>query len=220
MAGLIRNKYKAFVTAFFWILCLIVHRDRMDSDLSWWPIGRVDLILRSAPIIFCKIHLNVDMIWRKILFEILLFSEFHCNPADMAVKCCCILLQKGFELSMTDGLGDHFHFFGCFTLVHNFNLFPNVICEILLFYIANNWRDFLITVFDKCFWVCWHACVFSKHFQLQRVILMLGAQTGSSISKVCKYKVFRSHSSKRCEWTRHVSMLRYKLLIKIAQIVV
>ena len=164
--------------------------------------------------------MNVDMIWGKILFEVLLFSELRCNTANMAAKCRCILLQKGFELSMTDGLGDHFNFFGCFTLAYNFYLFPNVIREILLFYVVNNWRDFLITVFDKCFWVCWNACVFSKHFQLQGVILMLCAQTGSSICKVCKYKVFRPHSSKRCEWKRHVSLLRYKILMKISQIVV
>ena len=182
----------------------------MDSELSWWPIGRLDLNLQSAPI---------NMIWRMILFEVLLFSEFRCSHANMAAKCRCILLQKGFELSMTDGLGDHFHFLGCFTLVHNFKLFPNVIREILLFYIVNNWRDFLITVYDKCFWVCWNTCVFSKHFQLQSVILVLCAQT-CSICKVCKYKVFWPHSSKRCEWTRHVCMLRYGLLMKIAQIVV
>ena len=122
--------------------------------------------------------MNVDMIWGKILFEVLLFSELRCNTANMAAKCRCILLQKGFELSMTDGLGDHFQFFGCFTPVHNFKLFPNVIREILLFYIDNNWRDFLITVFEKCFWVCWNACVFSKYLQLQSVILGLCAQTG------------------------------------------
>ena len=199
MAGLIRNKHKAFVTAFFWILRFIVHHDRMDSDLSWWPIGRLDLILRSAPIIFGKIHVNVDMIWWKILFEVLLLPELCCNPANMTAKCCCILLQKGFELSMTDDLGDHFYFFGCFTLLHNFNLFPNVIQEILQFYIVNNWQDFLITVYDKCFWVCWNACVFPKHFQLQSVILTLCVQAGSSICKVCKEKLFWPHSSKRCE---------------------
>ena len=186
MTGRIRNKHKAFVTAFFWILRFIVHHDRMNSDLSWWPIGRLDLILQSAPIIFSKIHMNVDMVWRRILFEVPLFSKLHCNPPNMAAKCRCILLQKGFELSMTDGLSDHFHFFfWCFTLVHKFNLFRNVIREILLFYIVNNWRDFLITAFDKCFWVCWNACVFSKHFQLQSVIFVLCAQTGSPICKVC-----------------------------------
>ena len=82
----------------------------MDSNLSWWPIGRLDLILRSAPTIFSKIHLNVDMIWRKILFEVLLFSKLCCNPVNMAAKSRCIILPKGFELSMTDGLSDHFHF--------------------------------------------------------------------------------------------------------------
>ena len=163
MAGLLWNEHKAFVTAFFWILRFIVHHDKMDSDLSWWPIGRLDLILRSAPIIFGKIHVNVDMIWRKILFEVLLLSELRRNPAYMAAKCRCIFLQKGFGLCMTDRLSYHFHFFGCFTLVHNFNPFPNVMRETLLFYIVNNWRAFLITVFDKCFSVCWNACVFSKH---------------------------------------------------------
>ena len=184
----------------------------MDSELSWWPIGRLDLNLQSAPI---------NMIWRMILFEVLLFSEFRCSHANMAAKCRCILLQKGFELSMTDGLGDHFHFLGCFTLVHNFKLFPNVIREILLFYIVNNWRDFLIiTACNKCFRVCWNAGVFSKQFQLQSVILMLRAETGSSICKICKYKVFQSHLSKRCEWTRHVIMLRFELLMKITPIIV
>ena len=118
-----------------------------------------------------------------------------------------------------DGLGDHFHFFGGFTLVHNFNLFSNVIREILLFYIDHNWRNFLIAVFDKYFWVCWNPCVFSKYFQLQSIIFMLCAQTGSSICNVCKLKLFRPHSSKRCEWTRHVTLVRYKLLMKIALIV-
>ena len=113
-----------------------------------------------------------------------------------------------------------FSFFGCFTLVYKLSLFPNFIREILLFYIANNWRDFLMTVFDKCFWVCWNAFIFSKHFQLQSIILMLLVQTSSSICKVCKYKVFRSHSSKIYEWTRHISMLRYQIFMKIAQIVV
>ena len=114
MAGLIRNKHKAFVTAFFWILCFIVHHDKIDSDLIWKPIGRLDLILQSAPIIFGKIHMNVDMIWWKILFEVLLFSELRCSLANMAAKCCWTLLQKGFKLSMIDGLSDHFHFFWMF----------------------------------------------------------------------------------------------------------
>ena len=114
MTGLIRNKYKAFVTALFWILCFMVHHNRMNSDLSWWPIDRLDFILRSASIIFGRIHMNVEMIWRKILFEVLLFSELCCNPANMAAKCRRILLQKGFELSMNDRLSDHFHFFFMF----------------------------------------------------------------------------------------------------------
>ena len=82
--------------------------------------------------------MNVDMIRWKILFEVLLFSELRCSPANMAPKCRCILLQKGFELSLTDGLGDHFHSFGCYSLVQNFNFFSNVIRETLLFYIDHN----------------------------------------------------------------------------------
>ena len=39
-----------------------------------------------------------------------MFSELCCNPVNMAAKSRCILLPKGFELSMTDGLSDHFHF--------------------------------------------------------------------------------------------------------------
>ena len=191
----------------------------MDSDLSWWPIGRLDLILRSAPIIFDKIHVNVDMIWQKILFEVLLFSELCCNPANMAAKCRCILLQKDFELSMTDGLGNHFHFLDVLPLYTTSTFFQisyvkstcfilPIIDEIFWWLISDD--------FDKFFWVCWNAFVFSKHFQLQSVILMLFVQTSSSICKVCNYNVFRSHSSERCEWTRHVSMLRYQLLMKIA----
>ena len=153
-----------------------------------------DLNLWSAPIIFSKIHMNVDMIWRKMITQTISHAPFKTS------------------------LDNHFHFSACFTLVHNLNLFPNVVSEILMFHIVNNWRDFLITVFDKCFWVCWNACIFSKLFQLQRV--MLRAQTGSPICKVCKYRVFRPHSSQRCEWTWHVSMLRHKLLMKVAQIVV
>ena len=60
--------------------------------------------------------MNVDMIWGKILFQLLLFSGLRCNTANMAAKCPCILLQKGFELSMTNGLGDHFHFLDVFSL--------------------------------------------------------------------------------------------------------
>ena len=143
MAGLIRNKHKAFVTAFFWILRFIVHHDRMDSELSWWPIGRLDLILQSAPIIFGKIHVNLDMIWREILFEVLLFSELCWNPANMAAKCRCILLQKDFELSMTDGLSDHFHFLDVLRLYTSSVFFQ-------ISYVK--FSCFILPVIDEIFW--------------------------------------------------------------------
>ena len=134
MAGLIRNKHKAFVIAFFWILRFIVNNDKMDSELSWWPIGRFDLNLQSAPI---------NMIWRMILFEVLLFSEFRCSHANVAEKCRCILLHKGFELSMTDGLGDHFHFLDVLPLYTTSTFFQ-------MSYVKS--CCFILSIIDEIFW--------------------------------------------------------------------
>ena len=143
MTGLIRNKHKAFVTALFWILRFIVHHNRMNSHLSLWPIDRLDFILRSAPIIFGRIHMNVEMIWRKILFEVLLFSELCCNPADMAAKCRPILLQKGFELSMNDRLSDHFFFFYVLPLYTTSTFFQ-------MSYVKS--CCFILSIIDEVFW--------------------------------------------------------------------
>ena len=140
MVGLIRNKHKAFVTAFFWILRIIVHHDRMDSDLSWWMDWQTESHFGICTYNLCQNH--VDMIWCKILFEVLLFSEFCCNPANMAVKCRCILSQKGFELSMM-----------VWVIIFIF-------LEVLLLYTTSTFFQmlyvksccFILTIIDEIFW--------------------------------------------------------------------
>ena len=107
----------------------------MHSDLGWAPVCRLNFFLRSAPVVFSKVHENVYLIFGKIFFDIIFLLELEIPytwPRNECVSSIKILLNCECFFP------DRFHFLYFFALLDNFHFFWNFKTEVLFFYMNKN----------------------------------------------------------------------------------